>query len=249
MKTSSFLNAILFSVLIVAVLTVDPAFAGPGGKIASALFESFWGKVLLVGLVIFFLPLIIYSVVKEKMAEKRALRDLKYMARFSPAFDWLKIRERVTDCVHRVHDAWRREDMSEASQWMTDWYWQNQQMTHLDRWEREGLVNVCNIKKIVSLQPLLFSYRNDGPDHEGSVLAALVCVNMQDYLSERTTGNIIEGSRKYKDIENVWSFTLIDGQWRVSNIEDSAFSLDYAGLARELPAIEELYPSSVPTNR
>jgi len=244
MKTLSLFSVFLFSVLIIAVMAVDPAFAGPGGKIASAIFESFWGKVILVVLVVFFLPLIIYTLVKEKMAERRALRDLKYMARFHPAFDWLKVRERITDCVHRVHDAWRREEMSEASNWMTDWYWQNQQMVHIDRWEREGLTNVCNIKKIVSLQPILFAYRNDGPEHDGSVVAALVTVNMQDYLVERTSGNVVEGSKKYKDIENVWSFALIDGQWRVSNIEDPSFSLDYAGMAKELPAIEELYPSA-----
>ena len=67
---------------------------------------------------------------------------------------------------------------------------------------------------------------------------------MQDYLAERTSGNVVEGGKKYKDVENLWSFTLIDGQWRVSNIEDPSFSLDYAGLAKELPAIEELYSST-----
>ena len=34
--------------------------------------------------------------------------------------------------------------MSEASEFMTDWYWRNQQLVVLDRWAAEGLVNTVN---------------------------------------------------------------------------------------------------------
>lgn len=213
--------------------------AGPGGKIAKAVFETFWGKVALVLLVLFFLPLIIVTLVRENLAIRRATRDLRYMARHHPNFEWLKIRERILDCFHRIHAAWRREDMVEASEYMSSWYWQNQQMVFLDRWEQEGLINNCDVKKIVSIKPLLFVHRNDGAEHEGSLLVALMDANMKDYLAERNTGKVVEGSKRYKDVETIWSFTMIEGKWRVSNIEESSFSLDYAEQARTLPQIED----------
>ncbi|MCH8207887.1 MAG: hypothetical protein IIA62_02340 [Nitrospinae bacterium] len=99
------LSAFLLFVLFLILLTVEPALAGPGGKIATAVFDSFWGKVLLIILVIVFLPLILLTLAKEKVAERKALRDLRFMAKRSPYFDWLKVRTRVQDCFFRVHSA------------------------------------------------------------------------------------------------------------------------------------------------
>jgi len=229
----------ILCLLIGVVGFVEPALAGPGGKIARAMFETFWGKIVLGLLTVFFLPLIIYVIVREKIAERRARKFLATMANKDPLFDWLKIKERATDCFHRVHSAWRKEDMAEASKFMTDWYWQNQQMVYLDRWEREGLVNHCDVKKINWVKPLLFSHRNDSPDHEGSMVVLSIEARMKDYLAERDSGKVVEGSKRFKDVETVWSFTLVDGQWKVSNIEEDDMSLEYANLMRKMPNVEE----------
>ena len=50
---------------------------------------------------------------------------------------------------------------------------------------------------------------------------------------------MVEGSKRFKDVETVWSFTLIAGTWRVSNIEEASFSLEYAEETASLPAIED----------
>jgi hypothetical protein len=96
------------------------AFAGPGGKIAKAVAQTFWGKVILVGITIFFLPLIIYMLLKEHGAKKRVINDLKILARVSPDFDWIKLRKRIQDYFFRVHAAWEKSDVSEAHEWMTE---------------------------------------------------------------------------------------------------------------------------------
>lgn len=236
-RSSVFLFACLLSGL--ALVMVDPAFAGPGGKIASAVFDTFWGKILLAVLTILFAPIIIYVIYKEKRAERRTRRDLQVMAQHDPGFEWFKIRERAIDCFTRVHGAWREEDMAEAAQWMTDWYWQNQQMAHLNRWAREGLVNHCDVKKITAIKPLMLLHCNEGAEHEGSLLVLSIEANMKDYLAERESGKVVEGSKKYKEVETVWSFTRIDGVWRVSNIEEDSFSLEYAREALALPPLEE----------
>ncbi len=228
------------TVVVVSILfSIEPAMAGPGGKIASAVYESFWGKVVLGLLILFFAPLIISIYLKEKRAEERARKDLRFMAAYSTHFEWLKIQARAKDCFHRVHAGWEDEDLSDVSDWMTDWYWQNQQMVHLNRWKKQGLRNVCEIDKISYIRPLLFVHRNQGQEHEESMLVLTMQATMRDYLEDRATGAVIEGSKKTKDVTRIWSFILINGQWRVSDIEESHSSLGYAKMIRELPDIED----------
>lgn len=231
----------ILAFVFVVFVTVEPVMAGPGGKIARAVFETFWGKVLLAFLVIFFLPLILYAFFKEKMAERRARNDLRYIAKRTNdrRFEWLAIKERVQDCFYRVHAAWGKQDVSEAAEYMTDWYWQNQQIAFLDRWEREGLVNHCQVGSVRRIKPLLLIHRNDELPHEGSMLVVSICANMKDYLADRDTGAIIEGSNAFKDVETVWTFTMVNGNWRVSNIEEDSLSLAYAKMVKELPKIED----------
>ena len=115
----------IFAVIVavtIAMIFIEPAFAGPGGKIARAAFETFWGRIILAFLTIVFLPLITYVLLREKLSERRARRDLRYMAGFDARFDWLKIQERAKDCFFRVHSGWEKEDLSGVSGWMTDWY-------------------------------------------------------------------------------------------------------------------------------
>jgi hypothetical protein len=59
-----------------------------------------------------------------------------------------------------------------------------------DLFPQEGLVNVCNVKKITNIKPLLFVHRNQGEEHENS---------------------LVVGSKKCKEVETTWSFTLKNG--------------------------------------
>jgi hypothetical protein len=61
--------------------------------------------------------------------------------------------------------------------------------------------------------------------------------HMKDYLQNRATGEIVEGSKRYKDVETVWSFTLEDGIWKVSDIDEAAMSLAFAKMTSDLPDI------------
>jgi hypothetical protein len=230
---------------IALLLAVEPAIAGPGGKIASALFDTFWGRIVGGILVVVFLPLITYVLIREKLSERRARKDLRFMAGYSPLFDWLKIQERAKDCFFRVHSGWEQEDLSQVSGWMTDWYWQNQQQVHLERWKNEGLVNTCVVKKISNIKPLLFVHRNSGGEHEDSMVVISIEAKMKDYLQDRESGKVVEGSKRFKEVETVWSFTLEDGMWKVSDIEEGSMSLAYARVARELPAIESTVVSEL----
>jgi len=236
MTQNKFTIAIL---LIISVLLIsEPAFAAPGGKIASAAFETFWGRIVLAALMIFFLPLIAYVLLREKISERRARKDLRFMAAYSSQFEWLKIQERAKDCFYRIHSGWDDEDLSQVKEWMTDWYWQNQQLVHLEKWKKDGLKNICDVKKISNIKPILFVHRNQGQEHEDSMIVISIEANMQDYLQDINSGKVVEGSKRYKDVETIWSLTMTDGQWKVSDIEESSMSLAYAKLVKDLPDIE-----------
>ncbi|WP_432474138.1 Tim44 domain-containing protein [Amphritea sp. HPY] len=233
-------KVVVMVVLVVATAFVfaDPAFAGPGGKIASVVFETFWGQVVLGILTIIFFPLITYVFLREKLSERRARKDLRFMAVHSSKFEWLKVQERAIDCFFRVHSGWENEDLSGVTNWMTDWYWQNQQFLHLDRWKKEGLKNICDVNIITCIKPLLFVHRNEGKEHEDSMVVILIKAIMRDYLQDRNTGKVVEGSKRCKEVSTVWSFTMDNGEWKVSDIEEGSMSLAYVQLAKDLPNIE-----------
>lgn len=231
--------ALLLVIVVLWLVIIEPAFAGPGGKIARVMFETFWGKIVLAVLVIILLPFILYVTIKEKIGERRARKDLRIMAKYDRNFEWMNIIQRASDCFYRVHAAWKKEDVSEAAEFMTSWYWQNQQMVFLDRWEREGLVNHCTVKRISGIKPLLFVHRSDNAPHDGSLLAISITATMQDYLAERGTGKVVEGSKKFKPVETIWSFTLLEGKWKVSGIEEGDMALVYAKEMIEQPVLSD----------
>jgi hypothetical protein len=222
-------------VVVLLVAAPEAALAGPGGKIAAAVAKTFWGRVALAALVVLFLPLILYVLVREWLAARRTHRDLRRLRSLQPAFDWLMLKDRVIECFHRVHAAWRKEDMAQASQWMTDWYWQNQQLAHLDRWAEQGLVNRCTVKSVGRIRPLHLACRDSDGLMSGSRVVVAVTAKMEDYLEERATGRVVEGEKGYKDVESVWSFELQGGSWRVANIEEDSLTLVYAQMGNELP--------------
>ncbi|MCP3139121.1 TIM44-like domain-containing protein [Pyxidicoccus xibeiensis] len=224
------------------VLLPLPALAGPGGKIVSAAFRSPLGRVVLIALALILLPLLVYVAVKEWRAERRTRAALKTLGAIRPEFDWLTLNDRVVECFHRIHSAWRRAAMREASDWMTDWYWQNQQLVHLDRWEREGLVNRCTVNEVKRVRPLMVACRNEDGQGGGSRVVVAITAEMEDYLESCITGHIVEGKKGFTEATTVWTFVLHDGRWRVNNIEPDAMTLTYASVGNELEAL--LAPSS-----
>lgn len=225
--------------LMVVFIFIQPAYAGPGGQIAKVLAKTFWGKMVLSLLTIILLPIGIYLYVKQKLAQRRVYKDLKFMARFDPNFEWPRVKARILECFYRIHRAREDEDVSGAFELMTEWYWQNRQLVHLDRWHRENLCNVCVVNRVCAVRPLLFIHRNDDGAHEGSLLVASITANMKDCLVQRKTGKLVEGDRRFKDQETIWTFNRVEGNWRVSNIEAAGCEFDYIFQVKDLPGIEE----------
>ena len=73
--------------LMVAFVFIQPAYGGPGGQLAKVLANTFWGKMVLSLLSLILLPVGIYLYIKQKLAERRAYKDLRFMAQYDPNFD------------------------------------------------------------------------------------------------------------------------------------------------------------------
>ena len=120
---------------------------------------------------------------------------------------------------------------------MTDWYWQNQQLAHLDRWAEQGLVNRCTVKGVGRIRPLFLACRDNDGDFSGSRLVVSITAKMEDYLEDRASGKVVEGKKGYGSTETVWTFVLSGGLWRVATIEEDSVSLMYARMENELPVL------------
>jgi hypothetical protein len=240
----SLIVLVIVGVVFFIFFAPETALAGPGGKIIEVATRTLLGKILITIFVIIFLPLILYIYFRERIAERRTLKDLKKLRQVDKNFDWFQLKERVIECFHKVHSAWRAEDMEKATQWMTNWYWQNQQIAYLEQWKQDGLVNHCRVKSIKKVRPLFLSVEDDG-NLEGARIVVAILAVMEDYLAERETGKIVEGQKGFHDMETVWTFMMTNHQWVVANIEEDAMSLFYAKLENHLPAYSAAHKTEV----
>ncbi len=230
----------LFISIVFCCLVSEPALAAPGGKIASKFFDGFWGKMLFIGLFILFLPLITMNWLKQNRAIKRTRRDLVLLSNYSDAFNIFNLTERVFETYRRVHTCWSDQNLEGARNYMTEWLLRNQQEQYLNKWKMNGLVNICTIRKITSVEPYGVIHSADLNDHEGTKLIIRIVAKMQDYLKDEKTGEIIEGSEEYKKVSKIWTFTLTEGHWLLSNIEECDTLMSYIKNLNYLPTIESL---------
>jgi len=61
--------------LIVAFIIIQPAYVGPGSKIAKALIATIWGSISFIGLAIVCLSLSVYEYIWGQIEEKRPLKE------------------------------------------------------------------------------------------------------------------------------------------------------------------------------
>lgn len=201
--------------------------------------RSIWGKVVVYIAIVFLTAAVLYLKLRQKMAEAKAVKDLRFMAKHSPVFEWGNIRKRVTDCFYRYHAPWRTGDEETSGAWMSETYWRDFKSLFLDRVEQEGLVIVSNIKTVSEIKPLYFAHHNVGGKDEKSKLVVCVTAKLRNYLSDLATGTLVEGQKEYKETKTIWSFEISNGQWVISNIEDFSATEVHLKNVADLPNIEE----------
>lgn len=233
MKRRQILLIISLTLLMICLFSLE-AWAGPGGKIAKALFTTFWGKMLLGIMTILLLPFILYSKFRQYFKVRSTLKTLRQLGGLNPQFNWITLKNRLTDVFTRTHLAWTKEDMGEVSEYCTHWYWQNQQLIYLDRWKDQGLVNKSSLRRIKKMEPIFVKF-SDLPQNEDSMVVLDIIAEVEDYLVQRETGLIVEGKKGFQDLETLWTFRLQKGKWLLDNIEQVEFWSMYIKMPNEVP--------------
>ena len=233
MRKSHYILLIL--VITLVLFDIDPMYAGPGGTVVKAIFKTWWGKLLLSIIGIIFFPLTIYVYFREYFAVKNCKKELLELGKRNKDFSWLNLDKNVRNIFNRVYIAWNNQDLKEASSYISHWYWQNQQLVHLDEWKKENLRNVCKVDGIKSVKPLYLEISED-EGLEGSRIAFLITANIMDYLKDIDTHKIVQGSSKFDEEEKIWVMEYTNGQWVLDDIQDGQLSLAFAKTKSIIPA-------------
>ncbi|TDS18829.1 hypothetical protein DFQ03_0539 [Maribacter caenipelagi] len=238
MKKSHFILLVLVIALI--LFDIDPMYAGPGGTVVKAIFKTWWGKVLMSIIAIVLLPLTIYVYLREYFTIRKCKKELLLLGKRNKDFSWLNLDKNVRNIFSRVYIAWNNQDLKEASSYISHWYWQNQQLVHLDEWKKDNLKNVCKVNGIKSVKPLYLEISEE-ESLEGSRIAFLITANIMDYLKDKDTNKIVQGSSKFDDEEKIWVMEYTNGNWVLDDIQDGQLSLAFAKTKNIIPA--NLVPS------
>ncbi|WP_299258123.1 hypothetical protein [uncultured Aquimarina sp.] len=231
MKKSRFIVLLVFIGLL---FFIDPIYAGPGGVIAKGLFKTWWGKILMLLLFIILLPFIIYIKSVEFFKVKKTKKQLVEIGLKNKNFSWLNLEKNFSNIVTRVYAAWGDEDMSEVKEYVNHWYWQNQQLVHLDKWKSNNLKNICNLQKINKIRPLYIELTNNS-NYEGSKVVISISATIEDYLINKDTQKVIEGKRGFQDESHIWVMEYTEGRWLLDDIRNGDLSLAFAKMENLIP--------------
>ncbi|MHA7059689.1 Tim44 domain-containing protein [Aquimarina sp. M1] len=213
---------------------IDPVYAGPGGMIAKGLFKTWWGKVLMLVLVLVLLPIIIYIKSVEYLKERKTKKQLTQISLKNRDFSWVHLEKIFSNIITRVYTAWANENMAEVKEYVNHWYWQNQQAIHLDQWKSNNLKNICNLQKINNIRPLYVELTNTN-DYEGSKVAISFSGDIEDYLINKETQKVVKGKRGYQSETHIWIMEYSQGKWLLDDIRDGSLSLAFAKMENVIP--------------
>lgn len=244
-----------FHVLLAAALAVTialaapEAWAGPGGVFIKA--KSGFSIVAMLLAVLLF-PLGVYVMIRESRAARRTRNDMNGLARYHPFFAWTEVEARVRRAIGEIYARWSTGDLSPVAGFMTSDYGQSQQ-DMLDRWRREGKVNVTKLHKLKTVRPLRVSVGEFGGP---PAVWIAVTADVSDTLEDARTGKVIEKrmpkgvfdrkvAKRAKDYETVWRFVHVDGAWRLNGIEEGMETLTHATTPNELGPYDVLASARV----
>lgn len=124
--------------------------------------------------------------------------------------------------------------MKEVKEYVNNWYWQNQQLVFLDYWKKNNLKNVSRLITLEKVNPFYLEF-TENEDLEGSRIALVISVEVEDYLLDLDTNKIVEGKKGFQDLDYVWIFTYENGKWLLDEIREGKYSLAFAKQLNVIP--------------
>ncbi len=230
-KTCTSLAIVLLTFFVLS----DVAVAGPGGIIKGAS-QTLWGKIIMGGVLLFFAPLITWYLLKRAILVKKTRQLLKQIALSDSRFEWMELKDRVTQVFLWVHSAWDQKKMDIAGQYVTDWYRQNQQLL-LDKWDRDGLENKVSDVAIKKITPLYVA--QNIKDDSKNRLVVEIEAEMRDHMITKDTGKITQGDKRLGTVTTIWSFVWQQNNWQLNLIEAGDMDMEYLSEPNKVYALDE----------
>ena len=223
MKPSTVILCISVVLIGTIILFPDPSFAAPGALIKAAA-KSFWGKVIFSVLILIFLPLVIWFLIERSILVRRTRRILEKLGASDPRYNWLELKERITQIFIWVHSAWDLKKMDTAAGYVKQWYIENQQL-QLNKWKRDGVENIVSDVRIKQITPLYLCRDPSNPEKDRLVLE--INAELRDYLVDIATGQVIQGDKTLGELTTVWNFVWEKDRWLLAMIEEAESAEEY----------------------
>jgi len=222
-------------ILLLFLISSDIALAGPGGLIKEA-GKTFWGKVIMGGILVVFAPLLTWYLMRRARLVKQTRKLITQIALSDSRFEWMDLKDRITQIFLWVHSAWDQKKMLIAEQYVTEWYMQNQQLL-LDKWDRDGLENKVSDVVIKKITPLYVM--QNIKDVSKNRIVVEIEAEMRDYMVNKNTGKLIQGDKRLGTVSTLWSLVWRHGNWQLNLIEASDMDMEYLAEPNKIYALAE----------
>jgi len=68
--------------------------------------------------------------------------------------------------------------------------------------------------------PLKIVHQDSDKEHAHPMVVVSIEARLMDYLEDKQTGKVVEGKKEYLGVKVIWHFTLENGGWKISSMQD-----------------------------
>ena len=152
---------------------------------------------------------------RKKNARKETRRMMAEYDDFDGFWSYDYVQNRINEVYFAVQNAWTDGDMKKVEDMLTEGLL-NKYQKHLDAMKRDGERNVMENVRLIKAEPV---YAKDFTHNEHDYLWARIDGVMSDYVINKDSGNILEGTKEALPFTEYWKFTRRrDGNWVLAEI-------------------------------
>lgn len=224
------------TLLFIYLFSLD-VWAGPHLKkmdLSSSALSPYLGYILVVIILSLLLPVAFFLFFNRQFKAINTIYLLRRLAKKDQNFHWPTLKKHVTAVFGALHQAWGGNNQTAAAAFCTTSFWETAQRNNFERWSAEGIKHRDQPSTIKYLSPILLRHTGQ-PGAEDSIVVVNIKANVEDYFEDANTGEMLEGKKGFQNIEDFWTFQLIQGKWLLYNIEPSEFKSVYLNLRNEVP--------------
>ncbi|WP_330960972.1 hypothetical protein [Photobacterium sp. 53610] len=228
---------ILILAAFVFAFAAESALAAPGGFSSSFKHARSSGSVAPF-VIILAVPVIIILFICEFCNSSSQKSDLQQqfdcLIAKSNDFEWINLQPVFEQLMHEIYRYWQEMNKEALSKRMTNDYFHQQNERFLTPWQKEGVMNICRIESITSLQPYAIHVADLNDLKDGITVTASLNAMIKDYVVDKETGKITKasgqlkkGTEYAKKSSSYWTFTRIDGEWKLAEIAYRETDIQY----------------------